>query len=229
MRGNMGKFVKLCKKLPIGYLSFPRFGSFGVASGNTLDLILYKQLEEQNLLTEEQQHYYLSRRKYLRQIYASTKPSSGVFLNTASLQAISDTIEKYILEPFKKEAKIYKDVDELAEGVYNRSLASGGSTTYTNTGLAVTTGYALAAVKEANQRVPELTPEIIRKYIEKYYDPYLKREGVYLGTWKRPDGEWDLDCSITLLDKKQAIEQAKNSKEDAIYDLFEDKQIFVQQ
>lgn len=92
-----GNSIEQIKRILVRCSNFPRFGSLNVVSGDTLDYLLFNYLKERNLLTEEQQKYYKYRSSYWRTKYASTKPSSGVFLNTASLQAMAEVVDKYFI------------------------------------------------------------------------------------------------------------------------------------
>ena len=149
-----------------------------------------------------------------------------VRLNQAKANYV-DLIAKKLL----KEGAIYDSLDNIAEGVVSRSLSNGGSTTYTSTGLACTTGYALAVENSPEETYGELTTDIVTAYIEKHYDNFLKNEGNFLGIWN-DDGTWVLDVSEVILGESEdtkltALKVAKSRGEKAIYDLYNSETVYV--
>ena len=114
----------------------------------------------------------------------------------------------------------------LTKGIVERSKANGGSTTYISTGLAVTTGFALALSKKTETMVNNLTPEVIEDFIKKYYERFLKQEGNFLGTWFN-NGQWHIDVSETFYYKEKALELAKQRELIAIYDLNKGEIIYI--
>ena len=141
-----------------------------------------------------------------------------------------DTVATQLL----KEGAIYESLDKVAENTVKRSIANGGATIYTTTGLAAAGGYAVAIESSPEEKYGDLTVDTVKEYIEKHYDNYLKNEGYFLGTWLN-EGTWYLDVSElivggpSLKKKVEALRLAKDRGEKAIYDLYNFEEVFVEQ
>ena len=203
----------------IGYSFLPNFDKINFNSSR--QGILFDQLVAQNLITGEE---------WIRD--AKNAPSSNHWIgmkvkNNSFKAAFVDSIVPDLL----KEGAIYDSLDTIAEGIVARSQSNGGSTTYVDTGLAVTGGYAVAIAGSPEETYGNLDEDIVKDYIERNYDSYLKGSGHYLGTWL-DGGTWYLDVSEVLIgkDKKiEALKLAKDRGEKAIYDLYNGETIYTDQ
>lgn len=157
---------------------------------------------------------------------------SGVHLSILSKQAKIDYI-KSLDKSFFKRSKIYADIAQLSNDIYNRSLQNNGSTTFLDTGLAVTTGYLVAGLKGAPSWIGStLTPDIIEEFINKCYEDWFKNTNIehryYLGTWlNKNNNKWYLDVSHDAGSETNAINLCKERGEQAYYDMLKGTDIYI--
>lgn len=153
-------------------------------------------------------------------------------LNQLSKKAKIDFV-KSLDDSFYKRSKVYTDISDLAENIYNRSIQNGGSTTFVDTGLAVTTGYLVAGLQNAPSWVgTSLSTQIIEKFIYSCYDNWFKQANsekrYYLGTWlNKANNKWYLDISHDAGSEKNAIDLCKERGEIAYYDMQKGEDVYI--
>lgn len=205
--------------LKIGYNELPNFEN--IHFNQSRQGILFKHLVAENKIKEDD--------------WLSTVDKSAHYKHPIEMKVRLNQVKaKYvdlIATKLLKEGAIYESLDKIAEGVVSRSLSNGGSTTYTSTGLACTTGYALAVAGSPEETYGDLTTDIVKGYIEKHYDNFLKNDGNFLGIWK-DGGTWVLDVSEVILgesedNKLTSLKLAKSRGEKAIYDLYNSETLYV--
>lgn len=155
----------------------------------------------------------------------------GVAISHYSKKAKADFIRS-LDNNFYRKARIYVDIYEMAEKVYERSIANGGSTTFVDTGLPVTTGYIVAGLGAPSVLTKTLSPEIIDKYIRDNYEQWFKDTNMskryFLGTWLNPeDNTWYIDVSHDAGSPKEAERLCRERGELAYYDMLADESVYV--
>lgn len=163
--------------------------------------------------------------------FQKERAQSPIHLNLISKRAKADYVRSLKPDFFKK-AKLYTSLSDLAEKVYQRSLQNGGSTTYVDTGIAVTTGFLVAGLGALEWIGTTLTPDIIEEYISKVYDSWFKDSNnvkrYFLGTWlNKQNNKWYLDVSQDAGSEQAAIALCKERNEVAYYDMLKSTDVYI--
>lgn len=144
--------------------------------------------------------------------------AAGAGLAGDFLNPIPGAAESKIAETAPKVLPTISEIPGIIKNAYS-DIVSGGGTTVDLFGQKPSSGFAFAPSKGTETVIPQekFTEKEVEDFFNKYYDT-LKQEGMHFGGWVDGNQVY-LDLSKVLTNESQAVNEARQSNQLAIYDI----------